>query len=116
MKSYSIFEINDILKRTIIRSTSQNITSTEELTRDKLSDISFIGNKKYDTLWNTSAASIAVVNKDISIEPGENRAFIQVDNADLAMSQILELFASPMPEFSVDIHPTAIIEIGRAHV
>ena len=29
MKSYSIFEINDILKGTIIGSTSQNITSTE---------------------------------------------------------------------------------------
>src|SRR5690554_7069311 len=79
MKSYSIFEINDILKGTIIGSTSQNITSTEELTRARLSDISFIGNKKYEKLWNTSAASIAVVNKDISIEPGENRAFIQVD-------------------------------------
>src|SRR5690554_7646240 len=87
MKSYSIFEINDTLKGTIIGSTSQNITSTEELTRARLSDISFIGNKKYEKLWNTSAASIAVVNKDISIEPGENRAFIQVDNADLARSE-----------------------------
>lgn len=110
MKSYSIFEINDILKGTIIGTTSQNITATEELTRAKQSHISFIGNKKYEKLWETSAASVAVVNKDISIEPGENRAFIQVDNADLAMSQFLELFASPMPEFAVDIHPTAVID------
>src|SRR5690606_41875399 len=110
MKSYSVFEINDILKGTIIGETSQNITATEELTRAKVSDISFIGNKKYERLWNTSKASVAVVNKDISIEPGENRAFIQVPDADLAMSQILELFASPMPEFAVDIHPTAVID------
>src|SRR5690554_4576685 len=110
MKSYSIFEINEILNGTIIGSTSQNITATEELTRAKTSDISFIGNKKYEKLWNTSAASVAVVNKDIAIEPGDNRAFIQVDDADLAMSQILELFASPMPEFSVDIHPKAVID------
>src|SRR5690606_31666736 len=95
MKSYSIFEINDILKGTIIVATALNITSTEELIRAKESDISFIGNKKYEKLWQSSAASVAVVNKDIAIEPGENRAFIQVPDADLAMSQILELFASP---------------------
>lgn len=110
MKSYSVFEINDILKGVIIGSTSQNITSTEELGRAKSTDISFIGNKKYEKYWNTSAASVAVVNKDISIVPGDNHAFIQVDNADLAMSQVLELFASPMPEFKVDIHPTAVID------
>lgn len=110
MKSYAIFELNEILKGTIIGTTSQQITGTEELGRAKISDISFIGNKKYEKLWNTSAASVAVVNKDISIAPGDNRAFIQVENADLAMSQVLELFASPMPEFSVAIHPTAVID------
>lgn len=110
MKSYSIFEINNLLKGVIIGSTSQNITSTEELIKAKTSDISFIGNKKYEKLWNDSKACVAIVNKDISIEPGENRAFIQVENADLAMSQILDLFASPMPEFSVEIHPTAVID------
>lgn len=110
MKSYSIFEINNLLKGIIIGSTSQNITSAEELIKAKTSDISFIGNKKYEKLWNDSKACVAIVNKDISIEPGENRAFIQVENADLAMSQILDLFASPMPEFSVEIHPTAVID------
>jgi UDP-3-O-[3-hydroxymyristoyl] glucosamine N-acyltransferase len=49
------------------------------------SDITFIGNKKYEKLWSSSKACVAVVNEDISIEPGDNRAFIQ--NADLAMSQ-----------------------------
>jgi UDP-3-O-[3-hydroxymyristoyl] glucosamine N-acyltransferase len=47
--------------------------------------------KKYEKLWSTSKACVAVVNEDISIEPGENRAFIKVKNADLAMSQVLEL-------------------------
>jgi UDP-3-O-[3-hydroxymyristoyl] glucosamine N-acyltransferase len=51
-----------------------------------------------------------VVNQDISIEPGDNRAFIKVKNADLAMSQVLEMFAPAPPVFSVDIHPTAIID------
>ena len=35
-------------------------------------------NKKYEKLWATSKAVVAVVNEDISIEPGENKAFIKV--------------------------------------
>lgn len=110
MKSFSIQEINDVLKGTIIGSTSIKITAPEQLELAGASDISFIGNKKYEKFWETSKACAAVVNEDISIEPGENKAFIKVQNADLAMSQVLELFAPPTPLFSIDIHPTAIID------
>ncbi|RVT73446.1 UDP-3-O-(3-hydroxymyristoyl)glucosamine N-acyltransferase [Flavobacterium sufflavum] len=110
MKSYSIQEINDVLQGIISGSTLQNITAAEQLEVATNSEISFIGNKKYEKLWATSKASVAVVNEDISIEPGENRAFIKVKNADLAMSQILELFAPALPEFHVDIHPNAVVD------
>lgn len=110
MKSYSIQEINDVLQGVISGSTLQNITAAEQLEVATNSEISFIGNKKYEKLWATSKASVAVVNEDISIEPGENRAFIKVKNADLAMSQILELFAPPLPHFFVDIHPNATVD------
>ena len=110
MKSYSIQEINEILKGTIVGNTSIKITAPEQLEIAGNSEISFIGNKKYEKFWETSKACAAVVNEDISIEPGENRAFIKVQNADLAMSQVLELFAPPNPLFSIDIHPTAIID------
>ena len=110
MKSYTIQEINEILKGEIIGNTTQKITAPEQLEMANISEISFIGNKKYEKLWSSSKASTAVVNEDISIEPGENRAFIKVKNADLAMSQVLELFAPPAPIFAVDIHPTAVID------
>ncbi|MFL9829274.1 UDP-3-O-(3-hydroxymyristoyl)glucosamine N-acyltransferase [Flavobacterium sp. ST-87] len=110
MKSYSIQEINDVLKGVISGYTLQNITAAEQLEAASDSEISFIGNKKYEKLWAASKASVAVVNEDISIEPGENRAFIIVKNADLAMSQILELFAPSLPEFHVAIHPTAVVD------
>ena len=110
MKSYSIQEINEILNGIIIGDTSIKITAPEELELASVSDISIIGNKKYEKFWETSKACAAVVNEDISIEPGENKAFIKVQNADLAMSQVLELFAPPTPLFSIDIHPTAVID------
>ncbi|WP_418262652.1 UDP-3-O-(3-hydroxymyristoyl)glucosamine N-acyltransferase [Flavobacterium faecale] len=111
MKSYSIAEINEVLKGTILGDTQEKITAPEQLEVASNTEISFIGNKKYEKLWANSNACVAIVNEDISIEPGENRAFIKVKNADLAMSQILELFALPMSEFESEIHPSASIDI-----
>lgn len=110
MKSYSIQEINEVLKGIIVGNTSIKTTAPEQLELASASEISFIGNKKYEKFWKTSKACAAIVNEDISIEPGKNRAFIKVKNADLAMSQVLELFALPTPLFRTDIHPTAIID------
>lgn len=110
MKLYSIKEINEVLKGIIVGNTSIKISAPEQLELANTSEITFIGNKKYEKLWESSKASVAVVNEDISIEPGENRAFIKVQNADLAMSQVLELFAPPGPLFEIDIHPTAIVD------
>lgn len=110
MKSYSIQEINEVLKGIIVGDTSHKINAPEQLELARTTEISFIGNKKYEKFWETSKACAAIVNEDVSIAPGENRAFIKVKNADLAMSQVLELFAPPTPLFSVAIHSTAVID------
>lgn len=111
MKTYSIAEINDVLKGEIVGETTANITAPEQLERAKNTEISFIGHKKYEKFWQNSKATAAIVNEDISIEPGTNRVFIKVKNADLAMSQVLEMFAPPTPLFRTDIHPTATIDV-----
>ena len=110
MKSYSIQEINDVLQGTIVGESSIIITAPEQLELANSSEISFIGRKKYEKIWETSKACAAIVNLDISIKPGKNRVFIKVKNADLAMTQVLELFAPPTPLFNIDIHPKAVIE------
>jgi UDP-3-O-[3-hydroxymyristoyl] glucosamine N-acyltransferase len=108
--TYTLQQINEVLKGKIVGATSQLITAPEQLERASTSEISFIGHKKYEKLWAISKACVAVVNEDISIEPGVNRAFIKVKNADLAMSQVLELYAPPTPLFTIDIHPTATVD------
>jgi len=110
MKQITIEEINNVVKGTIVGCTTTKITAPEQLEAANETEISFIGNKKYEKLWSTSKACAAIVNEDISIEPGENKAFIKVKNADLAMSQVLALFAPPPPVFKTDIHPTATID------
>lgn len=110
MKQFTIEEINEILNGTIVGSITTKITAPEQLEVANETEISFIGNKKYEKFWATSKACAAVVNEDIAIEPGENRAFIKVKNADLAMSQVLSIFAPPPPVLKNNIHPTATID------
>lgn len=110
MKNYSIEDINSIVNGTIVGQTTYSITAPEQLELAKETEISFIGNKKYEKLWQNSKACAAIVNEDISIEPGENKVFIKVKNADLAMSLVLEMFAPAPPQFAFEIHPTAVVD------
>lgn len=110
MKNYSIEDINSIVNGTIVGQTTYSITAPEQLELAKETEISFIGNKKYEKLWQNSKACAAIVNEDISIEPGENKVFIKVKNADLAMSLVLEMFAPSPPQFAFEIHPTAVVD------
>ena len=110
-KSFSLTEINEVLGGTLVGSTTNNITAPQQLESATEDEITFIGNKKYERLWKDSNACVAIVNEDIGIEPGGNRAFIKVKNADLALCQVLELFADTPPLFHQEIHPSAVIDI-----
>ncbi|MBK9736069.1 MAG: UDP-3-O-(3-hydroxymyristoyl)glucosamine N-acyltransferase [Saprospiraceae bacterium] len=115
MKSYTIDQICEALEGALIGYTNVLITAPEQLDSASRTEISFIGHKKYEKSWESSQACAAVVNNYISIEPGENKAFIKVNNADLAMSRILKMFAPSLPKFSFDIHPSAVLE-GTAKI
>ncbi|CAH8293275.1 UDP-3-O-[3-hydroxymyristoyl] glucosamine N-acyltransferase [Mariniflexile fucanivorans] len=109
MTTYTISEINTILKGELIGNTTEKITGPEQLQSAKSNHISFIGSQKYLKYWADSKACAVVVNDNIKIEPSDNRAIIKVKNADLAMAKILELFNPPPPVFDTDIHPTTVI-------
>ena len=97
MKTFSLEQINTLIKGEIIGNTNQKIFSAEKLEKSGKNQISFIGNKKYEKFWLVSDAAIAIVYEDISIQPGLGRAFIKVKNTDLAMSRILAMFAPAPP-------------------
>lgn len=109
MKSFSIAEINSVLKGKILGETSAVINGPEQLEKAQEGDITFIGNRKYARLWENSNASAAVIDEKIALEPRANRVLIKVQNADLAMAQILELFDPGLPAFEQEIHPSAVV-------
>ncbi|QJP35519.1 UDP-3-O-(3-hydroxymyristoyl)glucosamine N-acyltransferase [Nonlabens sp. Ci31] len=109
MHSFNIQQINDILQGELVGNTTQTISGVEEIRNASNTDLTFIGNKKYAKFWADSHASVAIINEDIVLEPGSNRAFVKVKNADLAMAKLLEAFQPPAPVFDIAIHPTAVI-------
>ena len=109
MASYTISEINTLLKGELIGATSQKIEGPEEIQKANSNQITFIGSNKYVKFWQDSKACAALINYDLNIEPGDNRAFLKVKNVDLAMAKILEFFNPKAPAFDTDIHPTAVI-------
>ena len=109
MKSLTIQDINAIVNGEVLGTTSNEITGLEQLKKANENQATFIGNRKFAALWKDSKASLAIVNDNLDLEPGENRVLIKVKNADLAMAKLLEVFTPETPHFETDIHPTAVI-------
>ena len=110
MKSFSIEDINAIINGEVLGDTTNQITGLEQILKANKNQATFIGNRKFAALWKDSKASLAVVNDNLDIEPGDNRVLIKVKNADLAMAKLLESFAPEEPHFDSDIHASAIID------
>jgi UDP-3-O-[3-hydroxymyristoyl] glucosamine N-acyltransferase len=109
MTLYSINEINDLVEGELIGFTTHKIAGPEAIKTANTNQITFIGSKKYVKFWPDSQACAALISGDLDMEPGDNRAFLKVENVDLAMAQILEFFNPPAPVFDTDIHPTAVV-------
>ena len=109
MTSYSIREINDILKGELIGDTDRKIEGPEDIRKAKENHLTFIGSAKYEKYWKDSRACACLIGSNSKLAPGDNRAFIKVKNVDLAMARILELFNPPTPVIDEGIHATAVV-------
>ena len=111
VKSYPVQELCNLLNGNLIGYTDQLITEPEDIDSAKPSSITFIGHKKYIPLWEKSNASAAIVERSLQLkDPGINRAFIEVQNADLAMAELLDLYAPAAIKLAEGIHPSAVID------
>src|SRR5680860_32766 len=111
MKSYKIDELNQLLGGELIGNTDLIITEPEHLDTSKENSISFIGNKEYLKKWETSQAKAAIIQKNLvgDTKPGKGRSFIVVNNADLAMAKVLDLFAADSVQLDEGIHKSATV-------
>jgi UDP-3-O-[3-hydroxymyristoyl] glucosamine N-acyltransferase len=82
--------------------------------------LTFIRSPKFAAQWGASRAVAALVSKGVEV-PGHDpkrRALITVDNADVAMAQVLGMFAPKVHGPALGVHPTAAVDptaqIGQA--
>ncbi|WP_432798649.1 UDP-3-O-(3-hydroxymyristoyl)glucosamine N-acyltransferase [Poriferisphaera sp. WC338] len=106
----TIQQIADLVQGKIVGSPDLEIHSLEELELADNGQLTFVGHADFAEKWPESKASAALVNEDIELEPGGNRALIFVPNADLAMGRVLSVFAPEPVQANPGVHPSAIVD------
>ena len=109
MNQFSIQEIAEHVAGKLIGKKDILITGLEQIEQAQPGQLTFIGSNKYLKLWEHSEASAALVSQNLELTPG-NRALIQVVSADLAIAQVLDLFAPAPPRFATGVHETAVVD------
>jgi len=110
LKKFTIEEIRQEVDGVLVGSPTIQITGLEEITAAQADQLTFVGDKKYISAWDESSASAAIVNDNLDIEPGPDRALIRVADADLAMAQVLSLFEPDPPKCDQGIHASAVVD------
>jgi UDP-3-O-[3-hydroxymyristoyl] glucosamine N-acyltransferase len=110
MKKFTIEEISQTVNGTLTGNPTILITGVEQISEATKNQLTFIGEKKYIKLWNQSNASAAIVNYNLNVEPGKNRALVHVPDADLALSQVLQLYELEPPKCELGIHSSAVVD------
>jgi len=103
--------IAELVAGDLVGSGDVAIDGLEEISLAQPGQLTFIGSEQYAGKWAGSNASAALISRDIAtdLEPGDGRALIRVDNADLAMAKVLEAFAPPTPLPAKGVDPSAIV-------
>jgi len=109
MKSYTVEAISQAVNGLLTGDPAIRITGVDQVSEAKKAQLTFIGEEKYVALWHQSKASAAIVNDRLQIKAGLNRALISVSDADIALAQVLTMFAPEPPKCEAGIHTTAVI-------
>ncbi len=114
MQYFEAGNLNTLLSGQLIGNPSLIINGPEQIDKAAENNITFIGTKAYLAKWKSSLASTAIISRELasSSEPGTNRAFIVVDDVDLAMAKVLELFTPEGVKLKNGIHETACIQLS----
>ena len=107
---FTTLQIAEHLRGELIGPGHLAIESLEQLAEAGAGQLTFIGNGAYAARWPDCQASAAVITRGLEIPPRDGRALIVVDDADLAMADLLALFAPPPVWPAEGVHPTAIVD------
>jgi UDP-3-O-[3-hydroxymyristoyl] glucosamine N-acyltransferase len=85
------------------------ITGISDFDEAKPGQITLIGTQKFAKRWHDCPASAALIKRGLDCTNPIGKTLIHVDDADLAFSKTLSLYAPPPAHTEPGIHPSAII-------
>src|SRR4051794_15519151 len=68
-------------------------------------EVSFLGAETYLPEFEKTKAAAVIVNRKLRLPVGKGPAVLLVDDADLAVGKVLDLFAPPVPRPPVGVDP-----------
>ncbi len=88
----------------------QDFTSLDALDLAAPGQLTFAGVAPYAKKIAESQASGAIVTEGLPVARRPEQSIIWVENADLAVAQVLECIAPPLPVPDLGVHPTAVVD------
>ncbi len=108
-KKISILDIAKELDCELKGNSALEVCGIGSLDEAKEGYVSFLGNKKYEHMVETSEATVFIVASDYDKEPAEGKAFLYSDNVDLAFSMVIMMFAPEAIKYPRNIHSSAVV-------
>lgn len=108
----ALSKIAEVLQVSIPDAGQILITGMATLAEAGESDLSFLGAEVYLKDFATTKAAAVLVHRRVRLpaDPKPRPVVTLVDDADLAVARVLELFAPPIAHPPVGIHPSAVID------
>ncbi len=115
MPQYQLQQIADCVGGQLLGAGDMIIRGVDRIDAAGPAQITFIGDQRHAQQWVRSSAVAALVSSQIDLEPGPDRALIRVEDADLALVKVLDLFAPVASRPDPGIHTSAMVDVS-AHV
>jgi UDP-3-O-[3-hydroxymyristoyl] glucosamine N-acyltransferase len=107
--SKTLFDIADLLNVPVGANAARQITGVNSLSDASPSEISFISSEAHTHAFKDTRAAAVIVQKNLKLPENPNTISLLVDDAELAIAEVLELFAPPVPRPPLGVHPTAFV-------
>jgi len=109
MTQYTIQQIAERVGGRLLGAGNTIIKGVDQLDRAGPDQISFIRDHRHAQGWAQSSAAAALVMPGLGLEVSAKRPLVEVQDSDLALALVLEMFAPPQSCPSVGVHPSAVV-------
>jgi UDP-3-O-[3-hydroxymyristoyl] glucosamine N-acyltransferase len=105
----TLSDIADLLNCPSPADSSRTVTGVATLVDATPAELSFLASEKYLSDFAATRAAAVIVQKRVKLPPDHGKPVFVVDDADLAVAQVLERFAPPIPRPPVGCDHTASV-------